>query len=258
MQRGVSGKANNSRVRVRRTGDNLPSPMSTPDPETRQSFYTSALVCLRFLEQRKVTGRRFGPDADALWGAFCGHLTTADRIDVLLRDADAEWPGSFGARTAFALRALAEDEPFGAEWPSLDPIDAEALWRRLPELSPASGRELFAACAAAWGETLAPFDAGPIDATAKLVVAGPSAIAATALAFAADETLSWSQQVVCVATPPPHRQLAALAAAIINALEPTRLASLDEPPEIEPGSRLLASADAAPEDLERARRLVAP
>ncbi|MCP4660403.1 MAG: hypothetical protein GY856_33800 [bacterium] len=233
--------------------------MSTPDPETRLSFYTSALLCLRFIEARKVTGRRFGPDADALWGAFCGHLTTADRIDVLLRDADAEWPGTFGARTAFALRATAEDEPFGAEWPSLDPIDAETLWRTLPEMSPpASGRELFAACAAAWGETLTPFDAGPIDANVKLVVAGPSAIAAAALACAGEETLSWSQQVVCIATPPAHRQLAALAAAIINALEPTRLATFDEPLDLEPGSRLLASGDAAPEDLERARRLVSP
>ncbi len=37
------------------------------------------------------------------------HLTTADRLDILLRDADAHWPASFGARNVFEVASLRWD-----------------------------------------------------------------------------------------------------------------------------------------------------
>ncbi len=117
------------------------------------SFYSAALSSLRYVEHRSPTGRRFGEDADARWRAFRGHLTTADRIDLLLRDADVEFPGAFGPRTTFALRAVAEDEPFGADWAKLSDPDAEALWRKLVRdgAPPADLGGAIGAIGRAWG-----------------------------------------------------------------------------------------------------------
>src|SRR5687768_1188859 len=106
--------------------------------EGQGRYVEAALRLLQFVEARRPTGRRFGADADARWGSFRGDLETADRIELLIRDADAEWRdpdgergGAFGARTVYALRAVAEDEPFGAQWPGMDPVEAEKLWRKL-------------------------------------------------------------------------------------------------------------------------------
>ncbi len=55
--------------------------MGAPSPADRSPYYTAALRCLQFVEGRKPTGRRFGPDADARWSQFEGELTTADRRD---------------------------------------------------------------------------------------------------------------------------------------------------------------------------------
>lgn len=74
-----------------------------------RAYYRGALTGLRHVEARQPTGRRFGAEADARWASFRGDLTTADRIDLLIRDADAQWPGAFGARSVFARRAVAED-----------------------------------------------------------------------------------------------------------------------------------------------------
>lgn len=224
----------------------------------RATYYRAALCCLRFIEQRRPTGRRFGPEADARWVSFRGELQSADRIDLLLRDADAQWPGALGPRAVFALRAVAEDEPFGADWEPVDPVDAEELWHQLQaEHAPATISDTIAAMAAAWRIPLAPHDPGPIAATDRLVVAGPSAIAAVITACAANSDLDWAEQVVCVATPPAHRQLAAVAPALLDTARPTRLcaATADADPSL-PGHRLLASDDADPADLALARRLV--
>lgn len=94
-------------------------------------YVEGALRLLQFVETRRPTGRRFGADADARWNGFKGDLATADRIELMIRDADAEWPGGFGARTVYALPGVAEDEPFGAHWEGLDPVAAEELWRRV-------------------------------------------------------------------------------------------------------------------------------
>src|SRR6266545_4997538 len=113
--------------------------------------YEAALRVLAFVEQRRPTGRRFGPDADARWAAFRGAMTASERIDLLLRDADAEWPTAFGGRTLHEIPGLADDESFGPSWPSLDPVDAEEIWRRHASLSPPkSPREALLALASAW------------------------------------------------------------------------------------------------------------
>ncbi len=95
-----------------------------------RSYYQAALVGLQTVESRRATGRRFGPDADARWKSFRGDLTTGDRMNVLIRDADTEWPGAFGARAAFGLDGVAEDDAFGGGgWPGIEARVAEELWR---------------------------------------------------------------------------------------------------------------------------------
>ena len=71
------------------------------------SYYEGALWALRFIEARRPTRRRFGAEADATWAAFRGDLGASARIDLLLRDADTQWPGAFGARSVYDLAAVA-------------------------------------------------------------------------------------------------------------------------------------------------------
>jgi hypothetical protein len=208
-------------------------------------FYEASLRALRFVEGRAPTGRRFGPDADARWRNFQGHLTAADRIDLLLRDADTEYPGAFGARAPFALRGISEDDAFGPRWERLPATDADALWRRVvAEPPPADVASAITACATAWGLSLRPLDVPPISATTKLLVAGPSAIASVASAFANGRDLAWPDQVTCVASPPAHRHLAALAAALLKSAKPTRLLLPEELPANLSVDRHVVSADA--------------
>lgn len=232
---------------------------------TPERYVEGALRLLQFVEARRPTGRRFGAEADARWSSFQGELRTADRIELLLRDADAEWPGAFGARAVYDLRAVAEDDPFGASWPGLDPIAAEELWRKLRSSSPpaADAADPAATCraiATAWGLALRPHDVGPVSPTDRLVVAGPSAIAATVAAFAAGAALDLADQVTVVATPPAHRQLAAAATALVNATRATRVVTAttaaSDTPRV-PGARAVVSDDATPTDRARALALAA-
>jgi hypothetical protein len=218
------------------------------------SFYEAGLRVLAFVEGRRATGRRFGADADARWSAFRGALSASDRIDLLLRDADAEWPGALGGRAVFDIAGLADDEAFGPGWPSLDPVDAEEIWRRhRTAAAPASVEEALAAIAAAWGLRLEPVVCR-VAATDRVVVAGPSAIASTVLQFeAAASELDWCRQVMVVATPPGHRQLATAAPALLNLAGPTRLFSAAAAPELElDRANVITSSDAHPDDLARA------
>lgn len=121
-------------------------PMSSLEGQGR--FVAASLRLLQFVEQRRPTGRRFGADADARWGSFKGDLLTAHRIELLIRDADAEWPGAFGARSVYDLRGIAEDEPFGSQWAGVDPIEAEELWRALRgQKAPESAKDVLRAIA---------------------------------------------------------------------------------------------------------------
>jgi hypothetical protein len=184
-----------------------------------------------------------------MWRTFRGHLTASDRIDLVLRDADAEYPGSFGARVIFALRGVGEDDAFGPTWTHPDPTDADALWRKVvAEPPPADVPGALAACARAWGLTIRPLDVSGLTPNSRLLIAGPSAIASVAAAFARGRDLSWSDQVTCVASPPAHRLLAAVCAALLAA-EPTHILGATEPlpPQAQFDQRV-ASDDADPAD----------
>lgn len=220
-------------------------------PEERSSFYATALAALRFVEQRRPTGRRFGPEADARWSGFRGDLTTADRIDLLLRDADAEWPGAFGARTSFARAGVANDDAFGIGWEPLEPIEAEDLWRRSCALAVPTWDALVRAWAEAWGVATSAYPLGAPRAAERLVVAGPSAVASVVHAFEGRHDLAWSEHVVVVASGPSHRQLAALAVAALGSAKPGAIVTSGAEGLV---GRPVVSPDASPEDAATASR----
>lgn len=216
----------------------------------RHAYYRSALATLRFAETRRPTKRRFGADADARWKAFKGHLSAADRIELLLRDANAEWPGAFGARGVFGLLHSAEDEAFGAAWESLDAVVGEELWLELAPLAGAgSAFEALTEIAKPWGIALGRVEIGTVDAADRLLAVGPTAVASLAEVFARGASLDWADQVTCLATPFAHRQVAVAALAVVDAHKPARVLSasdeLPKPREL----RVVRSGDAAPEDL---------
>jgi hypothetical protein len=216
-------------------------------PEQARSYYMTALAGLRLVEARRATGRRFGADADARWASLRGDLATADRIDLLIRDADAEWPGAFGARVVFAEPAVAEDDAFGPAWSPLPTVEADEIWlAALNEPSSAEPDPLFRVWSRVWGESLAPFEMKRPSPTDRFLVAGPSAIAATIRMFFGREDLAWSEQVTVVATPPSHRQLAALGGAILNTTRPPALYTSQQP--FPAGGIVHVSKDAADED----------
>lgn len=223
------------------------TPSPTPEDE-RARYYRAALTALRFVEARRPTGRRFGADADARWASFKGDLTTADRIDLLLADADAEWPGAFAARAVFAIAGVAGDDPFGAAWRPLDPVDAEEMWRAVLAMPPpADPTEALESVAAAWDLAPAPFHPGPVGPADQLVIAGPGAVIALAAAFAAGADLAWADQVTVVASPPAHRHLASTCAAVLHAPRAARLVAAGDVPASLAG-RHLVSSDAHPAD----------
>lgn len=229
----------------------------TADEISIRAFYTGALVALRYLEHAKPTGRRFGADADARWEAFAGDLELIDRADVLIRDADAEWPGAFGARMVFALGTVAEDDAFGPEWPGLHPPVGAELWKAaLEERTPPDPAAVLERVARAWDLKLDPLSIEPVGPAEQLVVTGPSALAAVVAHFVGNADLDWADQVTCVATDPGPRQIAALGAAFTPGVSPTRLlrAGAEQPT---PGDRprLVLSDDATPDDATTARRL---
>ena len=225
-----------------------------PFPEHAvRAYYVSTLGGLRFVEARRPTGRRFGNEADARWTGFRGGLTTADRLDLLVRDADAEWPGAFSPRTVFAESTVAEDNAFSPSWPGLHPVEAAELWHNtLLRPEPRNLDLLLDAWAHAWELRLSPFALGPLTGFERLVFAGPSAIAAVLRVFLGRNDLAWTEQVTLVATPPAHRQLAALTTAVLNATKPTRV--LTHPQAHDLVGRPVVSPDATPEDADAARR----
>lgn len=218
----------------------------TLDPRSRRLYYTAAFAGLRFVDQR-AGQRRFGPDADARWGQFAGDLHLADRLDLMVRDADAQWPGAFGARTVFDLPEVAEDDAFGADWPPPDDQDALDLWTDLTRSPPAVDlpplvRQLFAT----WDTPFTPLALPELTPTSRWLLFTPDAVGSALLAFAVGRDLAWSDQVVVVAhsplnlrpTDPPRtpltraltRQLAAMAPALLgHQLRPTAFAALDQP-----------------------------
>ncbi len=219
------------------------------DPALTRSYYHTALAALRFVDERSGK-RRFGPDADARWYGFAGDdlpdplrpdararvLQDADRIDLLLRDADAQWPGAFGARVVFDLTDVAQDDAFGAGWTSVG--DGLALWQQVTR-SPASPdlAHLLAHLGGLWDTPLPPHALPALHPGSRWLLHGPAATAAAIVAFAASPAASWQQQVIVVAEPLSEpdigprelrrrvfaRQLAALAPGLLGQHAPTHI-----------------------------------
>lgn len=220
-------------------------------PVHLRAYYDAALTGLRYLEHRSPSGRRFGEDADLRWSAYRGHLQDIDRLDLLIRDADAQWPGSMGARRVFARHGVAEDDAFGAGWDPLDPVAGADLWREARATPPAENLgAALTRIAAAWKLALDPFAHEPPSPSARLVLAGPSAIVALAESFEGRDDLDWADQVVVVAARPAARQLAAFCGAALNVTKraPALLAPDEPAPELSlRGYSALVSPDASPD-----------
>lgn len=213
---------------------------------------------LRFVEQRSGSRRRFGAEADAAWRQFKGELSTSDRIQLLLADAHAQWPGAVGASNVCMLPGVAQDDAFGPDWEPLNGVEAEAVWRDATKANPpATVAESLAAIVGAWGLKLGSHSMGAVAPSSKVVVAGPSAIAALIQVFSENADLDWARQVLAVATPPAHRQLAAAAGVLLNLTAPVPLITKDSPMRIAKaaGAIRCVSDDADPGDMKLVAQL---
>jgi hypothetical protein len=186
-------------------------------PANRDLFYAAAVAGLRALDRRDGSARRFGPDADTRWASFRGALNDSDRIDFLLRDAAVTWGVGFSPAEAFGLFGLAPDEPFGPDW---QPLSTAAARRYLEGDAAIVGPDELGKL---MGVTSGPVQLPAITASTRLAVAGGAALVAVARAFNDRSDLSWSDQVLAVATTPVHRQLAGLLAILTGAAGRTRL-----------------------------------
>ncbi len=182
-----------------------------------EAFYRAALIGLRVLDERAGKGQRFGPEADARWSNFQGHLGMSARLDILVRDAAVQWGAAFSPAAVFRLPGLATDEPFGPDWSGLADHVAKKLWADIDDGWPID------ACARTLG--LAPTDPSVPDLapSTRLVLAGGGATLAVATAFAERSDLSWTNQVMVVADDPEERQFAGLIAPLLGAGGPTVL-----------------------------------
>lgn len=190
---------------------------SPPSLQDQAAFYDAAVLGLRALDRRENTPRRFGADADGRWKQFAGALGPGDRIDILLRDAAGVWGAAFSPAECFGLFGLAEDEPFGPDWRTIDDSAAKRLLSE--EAKPAAIDQI----ASTLGVKTATIPVPTLAPSTKLVVAGGAAVAAVARAFVKDDSLSWSDQVLVVADKPAWRQLAGLAAVLLGARSRTVL-----------------------------------
>lgn len=207
--------------------------MPAPAPQQIEAFYSAALIGLRFLDAREGKARRFGKVADDSWAALGGELEDRDRLDLLLRDGAVAYPTAFAARAVFAIPGLAEDEPFGPDWPQAPRRFATELLNQARSAPNVEATSLLVDAARSWGVSLTGID--PLAArlttlgpATRLVVSGARAIAALSLATAARRDLDLADQVVLVATTPAERQLFGLALVLAATRTPARLATPSE------------------------------
>jgi hypothetical protein len=187
----------------------------------RDAFYAAALAGMRLLDARERVPRRFGQDADTRWNSFKGGLTPSDRIDFLLRDAAVAWGAAFSPADVFGLFGLAPDEPFGPDW---EPLSATTARRHLKEAGELAGP---AELGQLLGVETQRVQVPELSAATRIAVAGGAALIAVAQAFAEQPGLSWSDQVLAIATAPENRQLAGLLAIATDSAARTRLTRPD-------------------------------
>jgi hypothetical protein len=179
-----------------------------------ENFYEAAFLGLKALDARSTRSRRFGPQADARWELFKGELEERDRVELLIRDAAMSHPAAFAPRSIFLLEGLAEDEPFGPEWPGPEASLALRLWRDSNAPAPSSLSGLLSAAAHAW--RLPPAPVSPeqpveIGPATRILASGAGAVLALAARFEGHAELDMADQVLLVTDSPAERQLFGLA-----------------------------------------------
>ena len=220
------------------------SAKSQPTETQISAFYRAALIGLRFLDDTQDRANRFGPDADARWASFQGHLHAGDRINILCRDAAVTYGPAFAPSIVFDTEGVAPDEAFGPDWECVEDRLARKLWAAAEAQTRHDGQTAIAAAAEALGITTTPVDGtiAELDAASKVLVGGMSAIAAVATAFAGDPALRWAEQVTVVADTPAARQLAGLAAVFLKTDRATTLVAPSDAPD---ATARIVSADAS-------------
>jgi hypothetical protein len=183
-------------------------------------FYGASTFALRGID--RASGLRFGADADARWRLFRGELEDADRLDLLLRDAAVAHPGGFAARIVFDLEGLADDEPFGPDWPGIDASSATAMLRD----ASARQRVELTDLASIWGlsaQRLPKTRLDGITPATRIVAAGSIAVLALAEHFAAQPGFDLGDQVTFIGDGPASRHLFGLAVALLGGTSQARI-----------------------------------
>jgi hypothetical protein len=227
--------------------------------EARAAYYAGALLLLSFLESRRATGRRFGAEADARWAGLAGHLSVRDRIDVLVRDADLEWPGAIGARRVFGLEGVAEDDAFGPTWEAVPAHVAAELFRQHGGVALPSVAAWLEAAFAVARRPRAQLEVEAVAPNDRFVAAGASAVAALLSRFEGRRELDFGAQVLVVAEDPFARQLAAAAPLVLASGTATTLTGAPGDPALDArawrGAGLFASPDASARELATANAI---
>lgn len=194
-----------------------------------QQFYQVAILGLRALEARDAAKRRFGPNADARWQLFKGELGDEDRLDLLLRDAAVTHPAAFGPRVVFAIDGLAEDEPFGPDWPGSEPTSVASLLRNNGEVN-VDTRKVLQHAAGIWDlqpRVVPDSELETIGPATRIVAAGPGAVVSLANYFSGRSGMDLADQVVLISNHPGERQLFGLADVLLETTNPLRLLRCD-------------------------------
>jgi hypothetical protein len=195
-----------------------------------QNFYQVGVLGLRALEVRDAGRRRFGPDANARWQLFRGELGDGDRLDLLLRDAAVTYPAAFAPRTVFAIDGLAEDEPFGPDWPGPEPATVANLLGD-PDIGDVGDiRRLLLNAASMWDlePRLVPeADLAAIGPATRILAAGPGAVVSLAVFFSGRSGMDLADQVILLTDQPGERQLFGLANVLLETTNPVRILRCD-------------------------------
>ena len=182
---------------------------------------------------------------------------------MLVRDADLEWPGAFGARRVFGLEGVAEDDAFGAGWEGISSSVAQELiaahaLRALPDVATWLDAAFTAARRPRMALESTQLDPASLRPNARFVAVGASAVAALVLAFAGRQDLDLGQQVAVISDDPFARQLGASAPVALATGTPATLFGTHELREAHPdelrgwkGALLIASPES--DELDRSR-----